>query len=291
MSIGYALVTPAKNEEKLIEKTIMSVVNQTVTPLKWVIVDDGSTDRTAEIVRRYAERYDWIELRQSNTTTMTRKYAAKAHLVNSAFQSIASLDFSVFANVDADVSFEPDYFFFVIKQLIKNPKIGVIGTVQLEPHHDPSASGFFNDKDVFGACQIFRRECFEEIGGYLPLWGGVDWAAVRMARMHGWETRVLHGKPFYHNRIMGATETNQLVGRFRYGVKDYYLGNHPLWQIFRVVHQLACRPYFVGGVCLFLGYVWALTTRMQRDIPESLISFHRKEEMDRLRATFGRIWS
>src|SRR3954470_12052595 len=103
MSIGYALVTPAKNEEKLIEKTIMSVVNQTVTPLKWVIVDDGSTDRTAEIVRRYAERYDWIELRQSETNTTKRKFTAKAHLVNSAFQSIASIDFGVFANVDADV--------------------------------------------------------------------------------------------------------------------------------------------------------------------------------------------
>ena len=224
LSMSYVLITPAKNEQKLIEGTIHAVLSQTLRPLKWIIIDDGSKDDTGAIVRTYAERYDWLELRTSTTGSPGRQFAKKADLVNTAFEELKHLSFDAVANLDADVTFDREYFAFIMRHLQENPRLGVVGTVQVEPHCDPSASKFFNDKDVFGACQIFRRECFEEIGGYLPLWGGVDWAAVRMARMRGWETRVLPDKPFYHNRIMGATETNHLVGRFRYGIKDYYLG-------------------------------------------------------------------
>lgn len=290
MTSSYVLITPARNEGKFIEETIRSVVSQTILPLRWVIVNDGSTDDTAEIVSRYAERYTWIVLRDSNISHTKRVYSAKAESVNSAYKSMRSMDFDIVANLDADVSFDADYFEFIIGKLSEHPEIGVIGTPQLQPNYDPVTDGFFNEKDVFGACQIFRRKCFEQIGGYLPLWGGVDWAAVRMARMHGWETRIFLEKPFHHNRVMGATETNKLVARFKYGMKDYYLGNHPLWELCRVSFQLTRKPYFVGGLFLFGGYSWALISRMKRDIPRELIEFHRSEEMERLRAAFGKLW-
>jgi glycosyltransferase involved in cell wall biosynthesis len=284
------LITPARNEGKFIEATIKSVIAQTIPPLKWVIINDGSTDNTAEIIKRYADRYSWIELRDSNISHVKRVYSAKANSVNTAYASMKGLDFNIVANLDADVSFDPDYFEFIIGKLSEHPRIGVIGTPQLQPNYDPVTDGFFNEKDVFGACQIFRRECFEQIGGYIPLWGGVDWAAVRMARMYGWETKIFLEKPFHHNRIMGATETNQLVARFKYGIKDYYLGNHPLWELCRISFQLTRRPYVVGGVFLFSGYFWALISRMKRDVPQELIKFHRGEEMQRLKATFHRVW-
>jgi glycosyltransferase involved in cell wall biosynthesis len=291
MTSSYVLITPARNEGKFIEATIQSVVSQTILPLKWIIVNDGSTDDTAEIVRRYATQHSWIELRDSNISHANRVYSAKATSVNNAYQSMKDLDFDIVANLDADVSFDPDYFEFIIGKLAEHPRIGVIGTPQLQPNYDPVKDGFFNEKDVFGACQIFRRECFEQIGGYLPLWGGVDWAAVRTARMHGWETRIFLEKPFHHNRIMGATETNQLIARFKYGIKDYYLGNHPLWQVFRLSLQLTRKPYVIGGAFLFFGYSWALISRMKRDIPKELMEFHRGEELDRLKQVFGRFWS
>jgi glycosyltransferase involved in cell wall biosynthesis len=290
MTSSYVLITPARNEGKFIEATIKSVIAQTIPPLKWVIINDGSTDNTAEIIKRYADRYSWIELRDSNISHVKRVYSAKANSVNTAYASMKGLDFNIVANLDADVSFDPDYFEFIIGKLSEHPRIGVIGTPQLQPNYDPVTDGFFNEKDVFGACQIFRRECFEQIGGYIPLWGGVDWAAVRMARMYGWETKIFLEKPFHHNRIMGATETNQLVARFKYGIKDYYLGNHPLWELCRISFQLTRRPYVVGGVFLFSGYFWALISRMKRDVPQELIKFHRGEEMQRLKATFHRVW-
>lgn len=290
MTSSYVLITPARNEGKFIEGTIKSVVSQTIAPRKWVIVNDGSTDDTAEIVRWYADRYSWIELRESNIDHTGRVYSAKAQAVNAAYESLKDMDFDIVANLDADVSFDPDYFEFISDKLLQHPEIGVIGTPQLQPNYDPVTDGFFNEKDVFGACQIFRRECFEQIGGYLPLWGGVDWAAVRMARMCGWTTRIFLEKPFRHNRIMGATETNRLVARFKYGVKDYYLGNHPVWQLFRITFQLTRKPYVVGGAFLLLGYSWGFVSRMRRDIPEDLLRFHRSEEMERLSAAFIRIW-
>jgi glycosyltransferase involved in cell wall biosynthesis len=290
MTSSYVLITPARNEGKFIEATIKSVIAQTIPPLKWVIINDGSTDNTAEIIKRYADRYSWIELRDSNISHVKRVYSAKANSVNTAYASMKGLDFNIVANLDADVSFDPDYFEFIIGKLSEHPRIGVIGTPQLQPNYDPVTDGFFNEKDVFGACQIFRRECFEQIGGYIPLWGGVDWAAVRMARMYGWETKIFLEKPFHHNRIMGATETNQLVARFKYGIKDYYLGNHPLWELCRISFQLTRRPYVVGGVFLFSGYFWALISRMKRDVPQELIKFHRGEEMQRLKATFQKVW-
>lgn len=289
MNNSYVLITPARNEGKFIEATIESVVSQTVAPLKWIIVDDGSSDDTAEIVSKYACKHDWIELHQSGIRPDGRNYSAKATAVNTAFKALKHLEFDVIANIDADVSFDNDYFDFILQKLREHPGIGVIGTPQLQPNYDPVSDGFFNEKDVFGACQIFRRSCFEEIGGYLNLWGGVDWAAVRMARMKGWETRIFLEKPFRHNRTMGATDTNWLVGRFRYGIKDYYLGNHPLWQFFRITFQLTRKPYVIGGSSLLFGYAWAFLTRMKRDIPPELIEFHRGEEMERLKNVAERL--
>src|SRR5439155_872423 len=85
---------------------------------------------------------------------------------------------------------------------------------------------FYNVRDVFGACQLFRRQCFHEVGGYTPIkWGGIDWVAVRTARLKGWQTRSFSEKFFYHHRPMGATESNTWKARFDYGRKDYFLGN------------------------------------------------------------------
>ena len=108
-----------------------------------------------------------------------------------------------------------------------------------EAKYDALKDSFYNENDVFGACQLFRRACFEEIGGYTPIkWGGIDWIAVRTARLKGWQTRSFWEKLFYHHRPMGATESNTWKARFDYGRKDYFLGNHPLWQVFRVSFQM-----------------------------------------------------
>jgi hypothetical protein len=134
---------------------------------------------------------------------------------------------------------------------------------------------------------LFRRKCFEEIGGYIPIkGGGIDWIAVTTARMNDWKTRTFTEKKCFHHRKIGTGSSKSLLAIFKHGQKDYYLGGHPLWQVFRAFYQFTRKPYIVGGLLLFLGYIWAFITRMERPVSKELMEFHRREQMERLRRFF-----
>lgn len=279
----YVLITPARNEADFIQKTLDSVVAQTRLPERWVIVDDASTDATPQIVRNYAEHHRWIELLQRPPRT-ERNFAGKAHAFNAGLDRMVDVPFDVIGNLDADISFEPDYMEFLLGKFAENPKLGVAGTPMIEAGFDTLRDSFYNENDVYGACQLFRRACFEEVGGYTPVkGGGIDWIAVRMARYKGWLTKSFADKTFFHHRPMGATETSIWRARFDYGRKDYFLGNHPLWQVFRVAFQMLKRPYGIGGVLLLSGYLHSLITRVERPVAPELLAFHRREQLERLK--------
>ncbi len=284
--MNYVLITPAHNEEAFIEKTLASMVAQTRLPERWVVVDDGSTDRTSQIVQHYAKQYHWIELLQ-RPQRQDRNFAGKAHAFNAGFEQVRFLQFDVIGNLDADISFERDYFKFLLRKFAEFPRLGVAGTAMREATYDPVKDSFYHESDVFGACQLFRRACFEEVGGYTPIrWGGLDWVAVRTARFKGWQTKSFRDKLFYHHRPMGATESTTWKARFDYGRKDYFLGNHPFWQVFRVCYQMLKRPYLIGGLILFAGYVYSFASRMKRPVDAELLRFHRNEQLRRLKYLF-----
>lgn len=283
---AYVLITPARNEEAFVEQTIQSVIRQTRLPVKWVIVDDGSTDRTPEVVSRYLAQYPWIEMIQT-PPHRDHSFFAKARCFKAGFEQLKHLEFDVIGNVDADVSFDEDFFAFLLQQFAKDPELGVAGAPMKEANHDSVEDGRFNEMDVFGACQLFRRECFEEIGGYRPIRGGIDWAAVKMARMHGWRTRSFLAKRFFHHRVMGATNCSVWRATWNYGEKDYYLGNHPIWEMCRIVYQMGTKPFIVKGLILFAGYASACLRRMERPLPADLIRFHREEQLQRLTSALG----
>ena len=283
----YILITSARNEEKFIEGTIQSVVAQTLLPERWVIVDDGSTDRTAEMVERYAKSHPWIELVR-RPQRQDRNFAAKAHAVNAALERVRSLRFEVIGNLDADVSFEPGYMAFVMEKFSADPELGVAGTPFTEEGYDSTKNSFEGENYVAGPCQLFRYRCWQEIGGYVPnRAGGVDWIAVMTARMRGWKVRSFSEKRFHHHRSMGTAEKGKLAALFAYGQKDYYLGGSPIWQIFRIGFQMTKKPVIRGGLALMCGYGWAALRRMERAVSPELMRFHRREQMKKLRAVFG----
>jgi poly-beta-1,6-N-acetyl-D-glucosamine synthase len=286
--LRYVLVTPARNEEQYIRRTLESVVSQTHLPLRWVIVNDGSADRTASIVTEFCRGRDWIELIQM-PEHRDRSFAAKAQCFNAGFERLKQLDFDVVGNLDADISFDREYFDFLMRKFAENPRLGVAGTpfVEGDSHYD---FRFSNIEHVSGACQMFRRECFEEIGGYIPIKaGGIDWTAVTTARMNGWTTRTFREKSSVHNKPMRTGAKTELGSIFRHGQRDYYLGGHPLWQLFRSSYQMSRPPYVIGGLSLLAGYVWAGARRVKRPVSRNLMEFHRSEQMARLRGFFGRI--
>ena len=280
----YVLITPARNEEAFIEKTLESVIKQTVLPMRWVIVNDGSTDSTAAKIRPYLTDNLWITL-VDLPVRRERHFAAKVYAFNAGQEKVKDLNYAVIGNLDADVSLDADHFQFLMNEFIKDPTLGVAGTVFQEHGYNSTTDSFEGEAHVSGQCQMFRRECFEGIGGYTPnKAGGIDWKAVTHARMIGWKTRSFREKSFFHHRRLGTAERGRLASSFSYGEKDYYLGGHPVWELFRVVYRMAKPPYIVDGGALGLGYLWALMTREQRVVSVDLMRFHRKEQMQKLRA-------
>lgn len=281
--VRYVLITPACNEEKLIEYTLKSVVKQTVLPVKWVIVNDGSTDATGSIVEPYAKEYDWIEL-VNLPKRKGRNFAAKVHAFNAGRERLKDVAYEVIGNLDADVSLDHDHFEFLMGKFRDDPSLGVAGTIFVEGQgYNSAADSFEGQNYVSGQCQMFRRQCFDEIGGYFPSKnGGIDWIAVTTARMIGWKTRSYREKSFFHHRLLGTAERGVLGSSYAYGKKDYYFGGHPLWEFFRVGYRLTRKPYVLGGAALFLGYTVASLKREQRPVTNELMKFHRKEQMRRL---------
>jgi len=278
----YVLITPARNEEAFIEKTLESLIQQTFLPVKWVIVNDGSTDSTGSIVGRYTERYDWIELLNLPVRN-ERNFAAKVHAFNAGRARIENLEYEVIGNLDGDVSLDKDHFEFLLGKFREEPRLGVAGTVFREQGYNSETDSFEGQQHVSGQCQLFRRQCFAEIGGYFAnKAGGIDWIAVTTARMMGWKTRSFREKSFFHFRHLGTAERSAFAASFSYGEKDYYLGGHPLWELFRVTYRLTKPPYLVDGFALGLGYGWAMVRRVKRPISKELMKFHRKEQMRKL---------
>jgi poly-beta-1,6-N-acetyl-D-glucosamine synthase len=283
----YVLVTPARNEERFIERTITAVVGQSVLPVKWVIVSDGSTDGTSSIVQEYASKYAWIKLLQLGQRA-DRNFAGKVNAFNAGYAALQEVSHEIVASLDADVSFDQDYFSFLLSKFAADPKLGVAGT----PFREGSKQydyRFASLEHVSGACQLFRRECFQDIGGYVPIrGGGVDWVAVTTARMKGWTTQTFLEKTSQHHRTIGTGGGNRLRALFRFGVQDYYLGSHPLWQLGRGIYHLKSAPPLLGGLLLILGYTWGFISRIPRPITRELVEFRRREQKGRLMKLFRR---
>ncbi len=281
---GYVLVTPARNEARFIERTLRSVVAQTVLPIRWAIVSDGSTDGTDRIVGSYADAHPWIELVRL-PERRERHFAGKVHAFNAGYDAVRHLPYDVIGNIDADISFDETFLATLLARLAADPKLGLVGAPFRESaSNDTYDYRFVSIEHVSGCCQLFRRECFEQIGGYKPVKaGGIDHIAVITSRMMGWKTRTFPEISCMHHRDIGSAQDGVLSSRFKYGGKDYSLGGHPLWELFRSAYQMTKQPYVLGGLALFSGYLWSMARRAERPVSPELMAFHRGEQMQRLR--------
>ncbi|MFZ0395592.1 MAG: glycosyltransferase family 2 protein [Terracidiphilus sp.] len=283
---AYVLVTPARNEARFIEGTIQAVTAQTARPLRWAIVSDGSTDGTDEIVSRYAAEHDWIELVRMPERE-ERHFAGKVFAFNAGLERMKGLPYAVLASLDADITFASDYFEFLLGKLVADPQLGVAGTPYKDTGGDSYDTRYVSSDHVPGACQVFRRACFEAIGGYVPSRGGfIDSVATLMARSRGWKTQTFTEKTSLHHRLVGTAEHGPMHSRFDLGKQDWAIGNHPLWEVFRGLYQMTKRPYVLRGMTILAGYVWAALRGVERPLPRELQALRRKEEMAQLARFF-----
>lgn len=286
-TLRCALITPAYNEADLIGATIDSVLSQTVKPIRWVIVSDGSTDGTDEIVKSYTRYHEWITLLR-RAPHKERQFAAKAHAFNAGLELLDDENYDVVGNLDADITFESNYLEFLLGKLAADCQLGVVGTPFVDDHAHPEKHSYNHRyaqlEHVSGACQLFRKQCFDEIGGYIPIKGGaIDWIAVTTARMKGWRTRTFTEKICLHHRPLGTGTHSKAMVYWHYGRKAYYVGGHPLWILMRSVFQMRHKPWIACGFLFLGGALWACVTRIPRAVTPELMTFHRNEQMSRLK--------
>jgi len=287
-SESYALMTAAYNEAAHIEKTIQSVLAQTVRPQRWVIVSDGSTDQTDDIVRSYAEQHDFIRfVRMSRAPG--HSFRTKVIALQAGQKVLFEVPFAFIGNLDADISIGPTYFEDLIELFFRNPKLGLAGGFVCEEVHGEFKVRTSNrTHSVAHAAQLVRRECYEAIGGYQVLeYGGEDWHAQVSANMRGWQTEAFPELPIYHNRHTGAG-TNLLRSSFRLGRLDYSFGSDPLFEVIKCILRLRSQPIVIGGLLRLMGFAWSSARREERPVSQEFISFLRSEQKARVANMFRR---
>lgn len=279
----YVIVTPARNEESHIGLTIESMASQVRRPLKWVIVDDGSTDRTGQIVEEYAKKFDFIELVTARGSERP-SFGSKVAAFRAGCERLDGLDYKYIGNIDGDVAFHPDYFSRLIEYMECDRALGVAGGLIMEKFGKTFRPQSISANSVAGAVQLFRRSCFEFIGGYRPIdIGGIDALAEIMARSHGWSARTFGDLPVYHYGRVTTGGRNIFASRFRKGIINYHLGYHPVFQLASGTFRMLHPPVIVGGIAMIAGYGWAAMKGLERKAPADVIEYLRHEQMERLR--------
>jgi glycosyltransferase involved in cell wall biosynthesis len=281
----YVLVTAAYNEEDHIADTLCAVASQSVPPHRWVIVSDGSTDRTDEIVREWALRHPFIEFVRVEKSVQ-HSFAAKVLALRQGFARLTDVEYDFIGILDADVSFEPDYFLRLIEHFESEPRLGIAGG-NIEQHVDGAVVPRVKDfNSVAGGVQFLRRECFEQTGGLPALrYGGEDAAMEIKARMHGWKTRTIPELKVVHFGLVGvsAGAGGRLRARYKFGRVNFDLGYHPAFQLARSVYRFKERPYILGSVAELLGFAVGKARDRRPAVDRDVVRYLRSEQLTKLR--------
>lgn len=277
---AYTLVTPARNEAAFLPDLLNSVVAQSVRPLRWVIVSDGSTDETDELVTKASTKYTFIQL-ISIKPEAQRSFTSKAMAFQRGYEALRHLSFDFIGNLDADVTLESHYYKRMLEEMERNSRLGVAGGVVW----DKTARGFKRTTSslnhAVGAVQFWRKECFEGVGGYRPASvGGVDSLAELTARMKGWETRSFPELPVYHHKpvdSLGGGKAYRIA--YRAGLTEYHIGTHPLFAFFKAIRRWKERPVLAGVFIRLFAYCTLWLTKAKRDASKELVAYLKQEQM------------
>lgn len=266
MPRDYVLVSPCRNEAAYMRQTLDSVVAQTESPALWVIIDDGSTDETPEILAEYAAIHDWIRVVQKPD----RGHRAVGPGVIEAFyfglDTINLSDFTYLCKLDLDLDLPAGYFAELMNRMEENPRIGTCsGKAYFRDSSGTLVSELIGDEMSLGMTKFYSVTCFQQIGGFVRevMWDGID---CHKARQLGW-TPVSWDDPslrFEHLRPMGSSQTSIYTGRRRHGFGQYYMGTHPIFMIASGAYRMLQRPFVLGGAAMLQGYFGALLKGVDR---------------------------
>jgi len=281
----YVIITPAYNEMRYIGMTIESVIAQTVRPLLWVIVDDGSTDETAQIVQSYAQKHKWIRYVYRQKNRGQTYYASNVYAIQEGLQNITGARHGYLAILDADVSLPENYYEKILEHFRNDERLGIASGVYVNNMNGRIQKALNDRRSTPKALMVFRRRCYEDTGGFVPMkYGGEDTCACFMARMHGWKTWSFPDLTAIHNKPIGTGHSKKLlIIRFRQGIGEYFLATHPLFFLAKSVRRcIKEQPVFIGGLARITGFIYAHFTGKKRQIPKDLVKYIRREQLYRV---------
>lgn len=259
------IITPAKDEAEYIERTIASLESQTIRPAKWVIVNDGSSDETGQLADEAAAKHDWIRVihRKPGTKRRVGPGVIEAFYVGLSHQRLGDYDF--ICKMDADIEFAPDYFARLLSQFQRNPRLGTVSGKCWVPVEGRLVLERTGDQFSHGVAKLYRRECFQEIGGFVRevMWDGID---CHTCRMLGWKAKSDPDPALriVHLRLMGSSHRSVFHGRRRWGRGQYFMGTHPVYLLGIAGYRMLERPFVVGGLSILIGYFDAMVRRTPR---------------------------
>ena len=276
----YVIITPVRDEEKYIERTIESVLSQTIKPVEWVIVDDGSSDGTGMVIDGYASRYQWVNTVHRSNRGFRKAGEGVMEAFQAGYHSLKSRGWDFLVKLDGDLVLDSDYFETCFEQFRKNPNLGIGGGQVchvIGGRTVPEPQPRFH---VRGATKIYRRECWTAIGGLVAATGWDTIDEVK-ANMLGWETRT-----FSDIKIIQLRQTGAALGMWRNWIKNgranYIAGYHPLFMLLKCFRLVGQKPYLIGAIGACFGFITGYTKRIPQIEDKALIEYLRKQQLMRL---------
>lgn len=269
----YILISPVRDEEQYIEQTISSVINQTIKPSRWIIVNDGSSDRTPEIIDSYRKRFDWIEILRIKRDTARQPGSPVVNAFNRGYDLVKDSEFDFVVKLDCDLRFASDYFEKLLQEFEKDPRLGIGSGIYFEDHGKGWTPVKMPLYHTAGACKFMRKECFNQIDGFVVAkgWDTID--EIR-AQMRGWRTRHFEDLAMYHLKNegsgIGLLKTNAMHGEI-----FYLTGGSKFFFIMKVLHRIVTgRPVLIGGIMLLYGYLKPLIQKRKRLVSDGEAKFY-----------------
>lgn len=290
--MSYVLLTAAYNEEKYIEKTIKSIISQTCLPKQWIIISDNSNDNTDHIVKKYKEKYSFItflrlvnpEMETSNLGRVSKRIVA---CIKYGISYIVER-YQYIGIIDADVAVEPQFFENLLNRFLVNEKLGLCGGFIYNVHNGNLFPYFTKKKQVGGPLQLFRKECWDEIGGLYP-GGHHDYYAVASCRMKKWQVQSYADLCVYHHKNAVATGLNLFKVKFHLGCMDYVCGELFIYALARALLSVHKKPVIIGSIIRITGFIYSAISLIPKQIPEDLREYLRQEQLRKLSlGLFGR---
>jgi len=282
---SYVLISPCRDEEEYVRKTLDSVVNQSIQPNRWVIVDDGSTDKTPKILKEYSEKHDFISIVTRKNRGERKVGPGVIEAFYAGLNSINLDDYEYLCKLDLDLILPPEYFEQLMLKMESNPRLGTFsGKAYFIGEDGNLVSEKCGDESSLGMTKFYRVSCFKQIGGFVRqvMWDAID---SHRCRRLGWISSSEDNENirFTHLRPMGSSQQNILTGRIRHGFGQYYMGTGLLFMLASTVYRLSHPPIIIGSLASLWGYIKTMFSNVERFNDPETVKLMRQFHFNSLR--------